>query len=180
MKMPLQYLVRPLSDILCDSAQTNYVANTKRRQQAFSLGTAMSFQQITQRTVSEINKPPLFITWRISLISVHPPVLRHDEWIGHERIIGRGAKNTRTRNGKEPAKNMKPQPKPTAKPVPKPAPKKNGKNGAGQSGRPPSGGKCNKRTPSPTMNTCASGRNGNGSRSCKNRNEKTEPGLEGS
>ena len=115
----------------------------------------------------------------VALIIFH--CLRHDEWIGDERIIGRDAKSTRTRSIKEPTKNVKPQPKPTAKPVPKPSPKKNGKNAVGHIG----GSKCNKRTPSPTMNALTSGRNGNGNgRGCKNRkdnsNEKTELGLEGS
>lgn len=115
--------------------------------------------------------------------SIHPCTLisRHDEWIGHERIIGRGAKQTRKRTIREPTKSIKPTPKPAAKPIPKPVAKKNGKNEAGHIGRPP-GSKGRKRTPSPTMNMAASGRNGNG-RACKNRkdnaSEKMEPSSEG-
>ncbi|CAB4030971.1 AT-rich interactive domain-containing 4B-like isoform X2, partial [Paramuricea clavata] len=105
---------------------------------------------------------------------------RHDEWIGNERIIGRGAKQTRKRTIREPTKSIKPTPKPAAKPIPKPVAKKNGKNGAGHIGRPP-GSKGRKRTPSPTMNMVASGRNGNG-RASKTRkdnaSEKTEPSSE--
>ena len=114
-------------------------------------------------------------------------ISRHDEWIGHERIIGhektavRGVKQTRTRTIKEPTKSIKPTSKPTAKPVPKPAAKKNGKNASGHSGR-PCGSKARKRTPSPTMNNGASSRNGNG-RACKTRkddaSDKAEPSSDG-